>query len=210
LLAVSLREPPLLLRLREETMALPEAGMQIAPEQGQFMGLLVSITGARKILEIGTFTGYSALCMATALPPEGRLWACDVSTEWTRLAERYWAEAGVRDRIDLRLAPALETVRALEDAGEALTFDLVFIDADKENYGAYYEAALRLLKPGGLVIIDNTLWNGRVADTAANDASTLAIRAFNERLRDDLRVDLTLLPIGDGLTLARKRDAPGR
>jgi caffeoyl-CoA O-methyltransferase len=181
--------------------------MQIAPEQGQFMALLIRLTGARKVLEIGTFTGYSALTMALALPPNGRIVACDISREWTTIASRYWAEAGVAARIDLRLAPALETTTALLDAGEALTFDFAFIDADKERYADYYEAALQLLRPGGLIAIDNTLWNGRVANPAAQDGDTLAIRAFNERLKDDLRIDLSLVPIGDGLTLARKRDA---
>jgi predicted O-methyltransferase YrrM len=206
-LSVSLREHPVLRRLREETSELPNAGMQIAPEQGQFMALLSKLTGARKVLEIGTFTGYSALTMALALPPSGRIVACDVSREWTAIAQRYWAEAGVASRIDLRLAPALETTAALLDEGEALTFDFAFIDADKERYADYYEAALQLLRPGGLITVDNSLWNGRVADPAARDADTLAIRAFNERLRDDLRIDLSLVPIGDGLTLARKRDA---
>ena len=207
LLSVSLREASILRRLREETSRLPNASMQIAPEQGQFMALLIRIGGARKILEIGTYTGYSALAMAMALPANGRIVACDVSREWTAIAERYWAEAGVRERIDLRLAPALETTTALLDAGQALTFDLAFIDADKERYADYYEAALQLLRPGGLIAVDNTLWNGRVADTGAQDADTLAIRAFNERLKNDQRIDLSLVPIGDGLTLARKRDA---
>jgi caffeoyl-CoA O-methyltransferase len=207
LLSVSLREQPVLRRLRQETSRLPNASMQIAPEQGQFMALLIKLTGARKVLEIGTFTGYSALTMALALPPNGRLVACDVSREWTTIAARYWAEAGVAARIDLRLAPALETTAMLLDAGEALTFDFAFIDADKERYADYYEAALLLLRPGGLIAVDNTLWNGRVANPAAQDADTLAIRAFNERLKDDLRIDLSLVPIGDGLTLARKRDA---
>ena len=174
------------------------------------MALLVRLRGARKILEIGTFTGYSALVMALALPPGGRIVTCDVSREWTSVAARYWAEAGVGDRIDLRLAPALETARVLLDAGEGLTFDFAFIDADKENYLAYYEAALDLVRPGGLIVADNTLWGGSVADPAVQDADTRAIRAFNERLKDDPRIDLSLVPIGDGLTLARKRSAvPG-
>jgi predicted O-methyltransferase YrrM len=209
LLGASLREAEVLRRLRAETQAMPNATMQISPEQGQFMALLVKLVGARKIIEIGTFTGYSALCMAQALPRDGRIVACDISAEWTAIAARYWAEAGVAGRIELRLAPALETTRALIEGGESLTFDLAFIDADKQNYGAYYEAALELLRPGGLILVDNTLWYGRVADGEVQDADTVAIRAFNAQLRDDPRVDLSLLPIGDGLTLARKRDASG-
>ena len=205
LLDVSLREPAVLARLRTETLALPQAGMQISPEQGQFMALLVKLTGTHSILEIGTFTGYSALAMALALPPGGRLIACDVSDEWTATARRFWREAGVEGRIELRLAPALQTARSLLDAGAAGSFDLVFIDADKGNYLGYYEAALDLLRPGGLVVVDNTLWNGRVADPAADDDDTRAIRAFNAALYDDARIDLSLVPIGDGLTLARKR-----
>jgi predicted O-methyltransferase YrrM len=207
LLQVSLREAPILRRLREETSRLPNAGMQISPEQGQFMALLIKITGARRVLEIGTYTGYSALAMAMALPPNGGIIACDLSAEWTAVAARYWAEAGVAGQIDLRLAPALETTAALLEAGEGLTFDFAFIDADKERYGDYYEASLRLLRPGGLIAVDNTLWNGRVAEDAAQDPDTLAIRAFNEQLKSDPRIDLSLVPIGDGLTLARKREA---
>ncbi len=205
LLEVSLREPGVLARLRAETLKLPQAGMQISPEQGQFMALLVKLTGARSILEIGTFTGYSALAMALVLPAGGRLVACDVSDEWTALARRYWREAGVEGRIELRLAPALETIRALLGEGAGGSFDLVFIDADKGNYQAYYEAALELLRPGGLVLADNVLWDGRVADPANDEDSTRAIRAFNAALHDDARIDLSLLPVGDGLTLARKR-----
>lgn len=205
LLGVSLREPGVLSRLRAETAKLPQAGMQIAPEQGQFMALLVKLTGTRSILEIGTFTGYSALAMALALPAGGRLIACDVSDEWTALARRYWREAGVEGRIELRLAPALDTVRSLLGEGGAGSFDLVFIDADKGNYLAYYEASLELLRPGGFMLVDNTLWDGRVADPANDEDNTLAIRAFNAALHDDARIDLSLVPIGDGLTLARKR-----
>lgn len=178
LLRVSLREAPILRRLREETSRLPNAGMQIAPEQGQFMALLIKIASAHKVLEIGTYTGYSALAMAMALPPDGEIVACDLSPEWTAVAARYWAEAGVAGRIDLRLAPAVQTAAALLDAGHALTFDFAFIDADKERYPDYYEAALKLLRPGGLIAVDNTLWNGRVVDEAARNADTLAIRAF--------------------------------
>jgi len=204
LLGVSLREPGVLARLRAETMKLPRAGMQISPEQGQFMALLVKLMGARLVLEIGTFTGYSALAMALALPADGRLVACDVSEEWTATARRYWKEAGVEARIELRLAPALQTLRDLLEAGSASSFDLIFIDADKGNYLAYYEAGLDLLRPGGLIAVDNTLWDGRVADDAVDDDDTQAIRAFNAALHDDARVDLSLVPIGDGLTLARK------
>lgn len=205
LLDVSLREPGVLARLRAETLKLPQAGMQISPEQGQFMALLVKLTGARSILEIGTFTGYSSLVMAQALPANGRLVACDVSEEWTAVARRYWAEAGVGDRIELRLGPALATTGALIADGAGGTFDMVFIDADKSSYPGYYEAALTLLRPGGLVMVDNTLWDGRVADANAQDEDTLAIRAFNDAVAQDPRVDVSLVPIGDGLTLARKR-----
>ncbi|NCF10529.1 MAG: SAM-dependent methyltransferase [Gammaproteobacteria bacterium] len=201
---VSLREPGILRRLREETAGLPEAQMQIAPEQGQFLNLLVGLLGAKRIIEVGTFTGYSALWMAQALPEDGRLVACDVSEEWTDIARRYWAEAGVAERIDLRLAPALETLEALleEERGH---YDLAFIDADKANYEAYYEACLKLLDSTGLVVIDNTLWSGRVIDPEADDEDTVAIRQFNDKLHADERVDLSLLPLADGLTLARKR-----
>lgn len=205
LLAVSLREPPILERLRAETRTLPGAGMQIAPEQGQFMSLLVRLTAAGRILEIGTFTGYSALAMALALPADGRIVACDVSAEWTAIARRYWAEAGVADRIALHLAPARTTLAALLAAGDAESYDFAFIDADKENYRAYYEDCLRLVRPGGLIAIDNTLWAGRVCDPEERDAETEAIRALNSYLRTDSRIDLSLVPIGDGLTLARRR-----
>lgn len=205
LLDVSLREPDVLRRLREETAKIPAAAMQIAPEQGQFMALLVELMGARKAIEVGTFTGYSSLSVALALPPDGRLVACDVSAEWTDVARRYWAEAGVADRIDLRLGPALETLDALIAEGEAGTFDFAFIDADKAGYDAYYERILTLLRPGGLVSVDNVLWSGRVIDTAKQDSDTRAIRAFNEKIHADPRVSLSLVPIGDGLTLARKR-----
>ncbi|MCH7692463.1 MAG: class I SAM-dependent methyltransferase [Proteobacteria bacterium] len=205
LLDVSLREPDVLRRLREETAKIPAAAMQIAPEQGQFMALLVELMGARKAIEVGTFTGYSSLSVALALPPGGRLVACDVNEEWTDVARRYWAEAGVADRIDLRLGPALETLDGLIGEGEAGTFDFAFIDADKAGYDAYYERILTLLRPGGLVSVDNVLWNGRVIDTAKQDADTRAIRAFNEKIHADPRVSLSLVPIGDGLTLARKR-----
>ncbi len=169
------------------------------------MALLVELTGARLTLEVGVFTGYSSLAVALALPADGRIVACDVSEEWTAIARRYWAEAGVADKIDLRLAPALDTLDALIAAGEVGTFDFAFIDADKETYADYYERTLELLRPGGLVCIDNVLWGGRVIDPVVGDADTLAIRAFNEKLAIDTRISLSLLSIADGLTLARKR-----
>jgi caffeoyl-CoA O-methyltransferase len=205
LLAVSLREPAVLARLREETSLLPVANMQISPDQGQFMRMLIHITGARRIIEIGTFTGYSAISMALGLPSDGRLLACDVSTEWTDIARRYFAEAGVAKRIELRIAPAMSTLDALLAAGEAGRFDFAFIDADKESYGGYYERVLELLRPGGLVAVDNVLWNGAVIDTRLNDEATTALREFNRRLAADDRIDLSMLPLADGLTLALKR-----
>lgn len=205
LLKVSLREPPLLAELRAETTKLPLGIMQIAPEQGQFMAMLAELIGARRAIEIGTFTGYSALCVAQAMPADGRLIACDISEEFTAIARRYWAKAGVSGKIDLRLAPALETLRGLLAAGEAGRFDFAFIDADKKEYEEYYEAVLKLLRPGGLVTIDNVLWDGAVADPAKDDEDTVAIRKLNEKLKSDSRISLSLVPIGDGLTLARKR-----
>ncbi|MET0916838.1 MAG: class I SAM-dependent methyltransferase [Burkholderiales bacterium] len=203
--SVSLRETDLLQRLRKETATLPRAHMQIAPEQGQFMTLLVRLIGAKRCLEIGVFTGYSTLCAVSALPPDGRVVACDVNEEWTAIARRYWNEAGVADRIDLHLAPAVETLDRLLANGQAGRFDFAFIDADKPNYHNYYERALALVRPGGLVAVDNTLWYGRVADAANHDEDTEAIRAFNARLKDDARIELSLVPIGDGMTLALKR-----
>ena len=205
LLDVSLRESPLLKRLREETAQLPIARWQIAPEQGQFMALLVHISGARKILEIGTFTGYSALCMAQAMPADGRLICCDLPGEYNAIAERYWHEAGVAERIDLRLAPALETLSALERGGQSESFDLIFIDADKANYRVYLEHALVLVRQGGLILFDNVLWSGRVLEQSPESADTRAIQALNRGLLRDSRIDLSLLPLGDGLTLCRKR-----
>jgi len=202
---VSLREPPLLLALREETAELTQRSMQISPEQGQFMALLVRLTGARRCLEIGVFTGYSSLATALALPDDGRVIACDVSEEWTAVARRYWKRAGVDHKIDLRLAPATETLDALVAEGQGGTFDFAFIDADKINYLAYYERTLALLRTGGLALVDNTLWSGRVADPEVADADTVALRHFNEVLHRDERVDLSLLPLGDGLTAVRKR-----
>jgi caffeoyl-CoA O-methyltransferase len=205
LLRTSLREPPLLAELRAETARLPMAGMQISPEQGQFMAFLVETIGARRTIEVGTFTGYSALCVALALPADGKVVACDVSEEYTAVARRYWSRAGVAAKIELRLAPALDTLGKLLAEGAAGNFDFAFIDADKREYDGYYEAILELLRPGGLVAIDNVLWSGAVADPAKQDDDTRAIRALNEKLKDDPRISLSLLPIGDGLTLARKR-----
>lgn len=205
LLSVSLREPDILRQLREETARYPMARMQIAPEQGQFMTLLVQLLGATKTLEVGVFTGYSSLCVALALPPNGKIVACDVSEEYTAIARRYWEAAGVADKIDLRLAPALETLDELLAAGQAETFDFAFIDADKGNYEGYYERSLQLIRPGGLIAIDNVLWSGRVADPEVQDKNTAVIRAFNNKLYQDERVTLSLVPIADGLTLALKR-----
>jgi len=205
LLSVSLREPDLLRRLRDETATDPSARMQISPEQGQFMALLARLMGARRCLEIGVFTGYSSLAVALALPEDGRILACDVSERWTAVARRYWAAAGVAHKIELRLATALETLERLLGSGAAGKFDFAFIDADKENYVGYYERVLELLRPGGLIVVDNTLWSGRVADPENAETDTVAMRHFNEHVNRDERVDLSLVPIGDGLTLARKR-----
>lgn len=205
LLEHSLRETPLMRELRELTRRQEMARMQIAPEQGQFMALLVELLGARRILEIGTFTGYSALCMAQAMPPDGRLVCCDLSEEWTAVARDFWQRAGMDGRIDLRLGPALETLDGLLGAGGADAFDIAFIDADKTNYRHYYERCLQLLRPGGLLMFDNTLWGGAVADPDDQDSDTLALRELNRLLHDDERVSLSLVPIGDGLTLARRR-----
>ena len=204
LLDVSLRETPLLKRLRDETQALPMARWQVAAEQGQFLALLVKLTGARRLLEVGTFTGYSALCMASALPEGGSLLCCDIPGDYNATALRYWREAGLAERIELRLAPALETLAQLEQQGQGGQFDLMFIDADKANYPAYLESALRLLRAGGLAIFDNTLWSGRVLEVNGQSADTRAIQVLNRALKDDARVDLSLLPLGDGLTLCRK------
>jgi len=200
----SLREPAILAALRQLTAKMPQADMQISPEQGQLMQLLVRLIGARRCLEIGTFTGYSALCVALAMPRDGEIIACDVSLEWTQIARRFWREAGVDARIDLRIAPALATLDALLQGGGS-SFDFAFIDADKENYLEYYERVVELLRPGGLLVVDNVLWGGAVADATVQDAETNAIRALNDRARDDERVDMSLVPIGDGLLLARKR-----
>jgi predicted O-methyltransferase YrrM len=196
--SVGVREHPVLAKLREETAPMEMAQMQIAPEQGAFMALLVRLTGARQILEIGTFTGYSSTAMALAMPPDGRIVCCDVSEEWTAMARRAWADAGVQDRVELRIAPAAETLAALDDD----SFDLAFIDADKTSYDAYYEGCLRVVRPGGLILIDNTLQGGRVADPSADDDNVRAIRALNDKIAGDGRVDAVLLPLADGITMA--------
>ena len=207
LLRVGVRESPVLARLREDTArAYPDrARMQIAPEQGAFLALLVELVDARTTLEIGTFTGYSTLAVALALPRDGKVVACDVSEEWTAFARPYWREAGVEGRIDLRLAPALDTLDALLAAGRAGSFDFAFLDAEKTEYADYYERSLQLLRPGGVVAIDNVLWSGRPADPAVTDESTSAIRDFNERIHADDRVTAVMIPIADGVTVARKR-----
>lgn len=199
------KETPLQRRLREETARLPMGMMQIGADQGAFLALLVRLIGARRTLEIGTFTGYSALTVASALPADGKLIACDVSEEWTSIGRRYWREAELENRIDLRLGPAAETLRSLLAAGEAGRFDFAFIDADKSNYDTYYELSLQLLRPNGLIAIDNVLWSGSVLDEKKRDADTTALRALNLKVRDDARVESVLLTVGDGLTLARKR-----
>ena len=203
--ASSLREPEILKRLREETSRNPMAGMQISPEQGQFMSLLVKLMGAGRALEVGVFTGYSSLCVAMALPPHGKLIACDINKEWTAVAQRYWREAGLASIVELRLAPAIETMDRLLAQQEAGKFDFIFIDADKKNYDGYYERALTLLRPGGLMAIDNVFWGGKVADSGSHDPDTRAIQILDEKIGKDPRVDLAMIPIGDGLTLARKR-----
>ena len=202
---VGTREPELLVRLREETAALPQHGMQIAPEQGAFLALLVELTGARRCIEVGTFTGYSSTVVALALPEDGRLVCCDVSEEWTLLARKYWDEAGVAGKIDLRIAPAAETLDRLLADGEQDGFDFAFIDADKAGYDGYYERLLRLVRPGGLIALDNTLWGGQVLDQDADDKDTRALQALNAKLADDERITLCLLPLADGVTLARRR-----
>jgi predicted O-methyltransferase YrrM len=203
LVRLGTREPEILRRLREETASLPQRSMQIGPDQGAFMAMLVRLTDAYRCLEIGTFTGYSSIAVGLALPPHGKMVCCDVSREWTDIARRYWTEAGLTDRIELRLAPAAETLDAL--LAEGATFDFAFIDADKPGYDTYYEGCLRLVRSGGLITIDNVLWSGRVADPSVEDEDTNAIRALNEKIAADARVDAMILPIGDGLTLARVR-----
>lgn len=206
LLRATVAESDVLRDLREETAKLPKAHMQISPEQGHFMRLLCELVGARRAVEVGTFTGYSSTCVASALPPDGRLICCDVSEEWTNIARRYWEKAGLTGKIELRLGPALESLDALIAKGRSGTIDFAFIDADKTTYPAYYERCLTLLRPGGLVALDNALRGGRVADPQVNDADTVVIRELNERVcLHDERVNASLVPIGDGLLLARKR-----
>jgi caffeoyl-CoA O-methyltransferase len=207
LLSVSLKEPDLLRQLREETAGIEFSEMQIAPEQGQFMALLVKLTGAKRALEIGTFTGYSSICIANALAGDGELVCCDDSAEWTAIAKKYWQLTGLQDRIDFRLGDARETLQAFIDAGQTESFDFIFIDADKQNYPLYYEQSFKLLRKGGIMAVDNTLWSGDVADPANTEPGTRAIRRFNDMVRQDARVEISLVPIGDGLTLIYKPDA---
>ena len=203
LLSVSLREPDVLRELREETALDESANMQISPEQGQFMGLMVKLLGARRTLDIGVYTGYSSLCIGLALPEEGRVIACDVNREWTAMAKRYWRKAGVEDKIELHLGPAQQTLeRFLGKGGDS--FDFAFIDADKINYDIYYEYCLQLIRPGGVIAIDNVLWKGAVADAGVHDVDTEAIRTLNQKIHTDPRVEISLVPIADGLTLVRK------
>lgn len=201
----SLREPEVLQNLRHQTHKMSMSQMQISPEQGQFMRLLMELLGAKKTLDIGTFTGYSALSVALGLPENGKVIACDINGEWTKIAKRFWDMANMSHKIELRLAPAVETLQALIDNGEADTFDFSFIDADKMNYAHYYELSLQLLRPGGLIAIDNVLWDGKVADLSVQDDNTNAIRKLNALIVKDERVSISMLSIGDGLTLARKR-----
>ncbi len=205
LLNVSLKESEVLKALREETANMPEHNMQISPEQGQFMRLLVQLINGKRGIEIGVFTGYSALSVALGLPEDGQLVALDVSEEWTNVGRRYWEMANVSHKIDLRIAPALDSLQNLVAEGKEETFDFAFIDADKENYYNYYEYCLQLLRPNGLIAIDNVLWSGRVADSENSEVETVAIRDLNKKLHNDNRIDLSLLPISDGLTLIRKK-----
>ena len=202
---IGFREPDILARLRAETEALPEGSWRTAPEEGQVLAFLVQLTGARRILEVGTFTGYGTLAMGLAMAADANLVTCDMSPEWTGIGSRYWREAGIEDRIDLRLAPALETLKTMEADGAMVPFDMIFIDADKKEYDAYYESAVRLVRPGGLIAVDNVLWKGRVVEDSDVRNSTLAIRALNEKIHADQRVTMVMIPMCDGLTLARKR-----
>ena len=200
----SLRETSPQIDLRKATQSMQWAQMQIAPEQGQFMAFLIKLIGARKCLEVGVFTGYSTLAVAQALPADGKIIACDINQEWTDMARQYWLAANVAHKVDLRLAPAAETLQQLLEQGQQCSFDFVFIDADKTGYDNYYELALKLLRSGGVIVLDNTLWGGSVADLTLQDADTQAIRAINIKIKNDRRVDMTLLPLADGLTLVRK------
>lgn len=202
----SLREDPILKDLRDHTYDMEERAMQIAPEQGQFMQMLVKLIGAKNTIEVGVFTGYSSLAIALELPEDGRIVACDVNTQYTSVAEKYWDSAGVRKKIDLRIGPAKDTLLELINADLTGTFDFAFIDADKINYDHYYELCLQLIRPGGLITVDNVLWGGAVSDDAINDVDTNSIRALNDKLHKDKRIELSLVPIGDGLTLAMKRN----
>lgn len=201
---VAITEPELLRQLREETAQLEYSVMQISPEQGQFMSLLIKLMGAKRAIEIGTFTGYSSICVAEAMPEDGRLICCDISPQWTQVAEKYWALANLEDKISLFSQPAEQTLQKLLDDGEEGAYDFVFIDADKQNYIKYYETALRLIRKGGIIAVDNTLWSGAVADPENVEPGTRAIRRFNEMIKGDTRVSQSLLPIGDGLTLILK------
>jgi predicted O-methyltransferase YrrM len=203
----SLREAPVLAALRAETAKLSSAKMQIAPEQGQFMAFLVQLLSAKKTIDIGVYTGYSSLVVAMALPNEAQVVACDINVEWTNMAKKYWKLAGQDHKITFKLGPALNTLDNLINNNEQETFDFIFIDADKKSYQDYYERSLTLLRPGGIIAIDNVLWDGRVADLSDQDESTVAIRAFNQELVQDLRIDLTMIPIADGLSLVRKKDS---
>ncbi len=205
LIATTVRDLGVLKNLRDETATMEAGGMQISPEQGQFMQFLIKAIGAKRALEVGTFTGYSALVVALALPADGQLVACDVSEEYTSVGRPYWQQAGVAHKIDLRIGPGVESLQAMIDNGEAGSFDFAFIDADKPNYAAYYELCLKLVRKGGVIGIDNTLWGGRIADQSVQDESTITIRTLNEKIRNDDRVDMSLVPIGDGLMLACKR-----
>ena len=205
LLDMGLREPEVLARLREATEAEELSVMRSAPEQGQFMAMLIRLTGARRVIEVGTYTGYATLWMALALPEDGQIITCDISERWSFVARRFWEQAGVQDKVSLYLRPALQTLDELLECDEAASFDFAFIDADKENYELYYERCLQLIRAGGVVVIDNVLWGGSVIDDAKHDSATEAIRAFNRKLKEDQRIELVMLPVADGMTLALKQ-----
>ena len=205
LVRVSVRESDVLKELRIETEQLPESVMQVSPEQGQFMSFLARLMGVQRAIEVGVFTGYSSICLAAALPAEGKITACDVNEEWTKTAIRYWEKAGVADKIELVLGPAVTTLGQLIKAGNSQSYDFAFIDADKTNYGIYYELVMELIRPGGLILFDNTLWAGKVIDESISDPDTLAIRKLNQQLIQDERINLSMLPVGDGLTLVHKK-----